>query len=456
MLVDDEQEVLEAQSITLRMSGYANILAVDDSRKVLDILQEREIDIILLDLAMPHLSGEELLKRIKASFPSIPIIVITAIDHVDTAVTCMKAGAIDYMVKPIEKNRLVSGIQNALEIRSLRRRYDDLKRHLTEDALDSPSAFQKIVTRSEKMRRIFQYVESVARTDLNLLITGETGTGKELVAEAVHRLSGRSGELIPVNIAGLDDTMFSDTLFGHKKGAYTGATEARKGLLQQAGGGTLLIDEIGDLSPASQIKLLRLLEKGDYYTLGSDIRRYSSARIILAAQNTPRELLESGTFRKDLYYRISTHHVHLPPLRERKEDIPPLLHHFLEQACEKLGKERPLVPPPLYPELERYDFPGNVRELKSMVWDAMSRQSREELDLEPFREVILLNSAHHSEIHEDAGIDFAENLPTIKQATEKLISEALKRTKGNIPEAAHILGISRQALSKRLKRTAGE
>jgi DNA-binding NtrC family response regulator len=454
MMIDDEEEVLKAQSITLRMAGYGNILAVRDSREVLEILRGKEVDVILLDLAMPHLSGEELLREIKENFPSIPIIVITANNNVETAVNCMKAGAIDYMVKPIEKNRLVSGIKNAVELRSLRRRYDDLKRKLTEDVLEEPSAFSKIVTCDRRMRGIFQYIETIAKTDLTVFTTGETGTGKELIAEAVHRLSNRTGEFVPVNIAGLDDNMLSDTLFGHKKGAFTGASESRKGLIQQAADGTLFIDEIGDLSQASQIKLLRLLEQGEYYSLGSDVRRLNKARLILATQKSSGDLLRSGHFRDDLYYRIATHQINLPPLRERKEDIPLLLHYFVEKASKELGKVKLFIPPELFTLLDCYHFPGNVRELRSMVWDAVIKQEGGVLSLAPFREVIStsFSSCPDSVLEQ---VRFGDVLPTIKQATDKLTEEALSRAGGNLSIAADLLGISRQALAKRLKRTDG-
>lgn len=451
LMVDDEEEVLKAQSTALQTAGYGNILAIKDSREVLDLLQGKEIEVILLDLAMPHISGEELLREIKKNFPSIPIIVITANNNVDTAVNCMKAGAVDYMVKPIEKNRLISGIKNAVELRSMRRRCDDLKRRLTEDLLENPSAFSGIVASGRRMRGIFQYIESIAKTDVTVFISGETGTGKELIANSIHHLSGRSGEFVPVNIAGLDDTMLSDTLFGHKRGAFSGAFESRKGLIQQAEGGTLLIDEIGDLSPPSQIKLLRLLEQGEYYTLGSDLRRVNRARLILATQKSPEDLLRSDTFRDDLYYRIATHLIKLPPLRERKEDIPLLLHHFIEAACENFNKEKPFIPPELYALLDCYNFPGNIRELRSMVWNAVSKQEAGILPLVPFREIISTGSAACAE-SVLGELHFGKVLPTIKETTEKLVEEALSRTGGNLSIAADILGISRQALSKRLKR----
>ncbi len=452
LLIDDDEAVLQAQITALQSAGYTNIHAAGDSRQVPMLLEKQEFEVILLDLAMPYIPGEELLKLIKENYPYIPVIVITATDQVDTAVKCMKLGAVDYMVKPIEKSRLLSGVANALDIRELRRRYDSLKTHLLDDILENPAAFAEIVTQNRKMRGLFQYIETIAQTDLTIFITGETGTGKELLARAIHRLSGREGELIPVNIAGLDDTLFSDTLFGHKKGAFTGAEEVRKGLIQQAETGTLFIDEIGDLSPASQIKLLRLLEYREYYSLGSDIRKSSKARFVLAASKTKQELLASENFRKELYYRIATHHIHVSPLRERKEDIPLLLHYFTEKACDELCKRPISIPDELYSLLDCYHFPGNVRELRSMVYDAVSRQEGGILSMQPFRKIITESNEYMPAGQFPSAVTFGERLPTLRQAADSLIDEALDRSKGNISIAANFLGISHQALSKRLQR----
>jgi DNA-binding NtrC family response regulator len=452
MMVDDEEEVLRAQTFTLNSVGFDNIITVTDSHLVFDILREKEVELILLDLMMPALSGEEVLTKVKQDYPHIPVIVITAKNAVDTAVNCMKSGALDYMVKPVEKNRLISGIQNAVEIRNWKRRYADLKSHLIEDKLDHPEVFQPIVTRDRRMRGIFQYIETIGKTDLPIFISGETGTGKELIARAIHTISGCEGEFVPVNIAGLDDTMFSDTLFGHRKGSYTGATEDRKGLIRQAAKGTLFIDEIGDLQPRSQVKLLRLLDYREYYPLGSDVKRASDARIVLATQKPHQELLQSPDFRNDLYYRIAIHNIVLPPLRERKGDIPLLLHHFLHQACEEFSHQVPIIPNELYTLLNCYHFPGNVRELRSMVWDAVSRQESHILSMGPFRKSINLSNASLPAEHTNNMVTFGDRLPTIKQVTDVLIEEAVARAQGNLSVAAQYLGISHQALSKRLKR----
>jgi DNA-binding NtrC family response regulator len=300
------------------------------------------------------------------------------------------------------------------------------------------------------MLSLFRIVESIARSDEPILITGETGTGKDLLAAAVHEASGRDGPLVALNVGGADDQMFSDTLFGHRKGAFTGAEEARPGLVQHTGAGTLFLDEIGDLSGQSQVKLLRLLDSGEYYPLGSDLPRRSAARTLVATNHDLTSLISEGRFRKDLYYRLSTHELRVPPLRDRKDDLPLLLDHFLDEACGKLQKKKPSVQPQVLQLLASCAFPGNVRELRSMVHDAVSRLSSPTLTLEDMRKVIRPETPREPGESSPTRILFPERLPTLDQAAELLIDEALSRAGGNQSIAAGMLGISHQALNRRL------
>jgi transcriptional regulator with PAS, ATPase and Fis domain len=295
-------------------------------------------------------------------------------------------------------------------------------------------------------------VESIAKTDETVLISGETGVGKELIAGTIHDLSRPEMPFVAVNVAGLDDTMFSDSLFGHRKGAYTGAADSRKGFLQQASGGTILLDEIGDLSPSSQVKLIRLLETGEYYPLGSDLTMKTDARIVVSTNKNLNEAVGSGEFRKDLYYRLSAHEIKIPPLRERKKDLPLLVSHFMEEASKKLSKEKIAVPPELIPLLEIYDFPGNIRELRSMIFDAVSKQTEKMLSLKSFKEAMGKDVQVFSKKQTEELIIFKDRLPTIAQAGDILVAEAMKRAKGIRSTAAILLGISPQALGKRLNR----
>jgi DNA-binding NtrC family response regulator len=459
LLVDDEELILKAFRLTLKSAGLDDVLTLSDAREVLPLLATQPVAAVVLDLNMPHLSGFELLPILSRDFPHIPVIVVTANDEIATVVDCMRSGAYDYLVKPVGSNRLVTSIRKAVEMRNLSSELSSLKHRLLDDQLHNPDAFAAIVTGNKKMRAIFQYVEVVAGTRQPIMITGETGVGKELVAQAIHALSGRTGRFVAVNVAGLDDAMFSDTLFGHKKGAFTGADQAREGLIASAAQGTLFLDEIGDLGEASQIKLLRLLQEQEYYPVGADLVRKSDARIVLATNHDLPELIAGGRFRKDLYYRLFAHRIHIPPLRERIEDIPLLLDHFLGQAAASLHRKKPTVPPELAVLLSLYPFPGNVRELESLVFDAVARHSGGVLSMESFKAVL-------GDVRPNGGIVAVEaeeggtapltalfgHFPTITEVEEYMIKQALQLARGNQGMAANLLGIGRQTLNKRLNK----
>jgi transcriptional regulator with PAS, ATPase and Fis domain len=300
------------------------------------------------------------------------------------------------------------------------------------------------------MRNLFQYAEAIAGSGEPVLITGETGTGKELLAEAVHRLSGRSGEFVPVNVAGLDDALFSDTLFGHRRGAFSGADSAREGMVAKAAGGTLFLDEIGDLKPPSQVKLLRLLQEQQYYPLGSDIAKVSNVRILCATHQDLHAAMAEEAFRSDLFYRLSVHQIDIPPLRRRNEDIPVLVGHFIEQAAESLGKKAPEVPAELLTLLSNHHFPGNVRELRALVFDAVARhQSGGVLSMKSFRKAVTAKRPIDAAVEQS---DLDGRFLTLKEAEQKHIHLALQRAGNNQGIAATLLGISRPALNRRLAR----
>jgi DNA-binding NtrC family response regulator len=457
MMVDDEAQAINSFEMTLRSANMNNFIRCHDSRDVMPLLSSQEIEVMLLDLRMPHISGEELLPQITADYPEIPVVVVTGSNDIDTAVKCMQNGAFDYILKPVEKSRLIGGVKRAVELRELQRENQMLKAHVLSDKLEKPEAFSEIITISTSMRSIFQYIEAVAGSPRPVLITGETGVGKELVARAVHRLSNRAGDFVPVNVAGLDDHVFADTLFGHKKGAFTDAREARSGLIERASGGTLFLDEIGDMSTTSQVKLLRLLQEGEFFPLGSDVAKRSDARIVVATNQDLDDLQSSGQFRKDLYYRLCDHQIHIPPLRRRREDLAVLVEHFLEKASKELDKKKPTPPIELITLLSTYHFPGNVRELESMIFDAVSSHASGKLSMDSFKAHLSKASAADtadSPPEEGAMISFSHQLPTLKQIEQLLVDEALKRANNNQSIAALSLGISRQALNKRLKKKA--
>jgi DNA-binding NtrC family response regulator len=456
LLVDDEEAWLHSFGLALRSAGMNNILTCSDSREVPDLLAENRISVLVLDLTMPHMTGDELLPRVVRDFPEVPVIIITGLDQVDTAVACMKKGAYDFFTKVTEEARLITGVRRAVEMAHLRRENSALKEHFFQDRLNHPEAFSHIITHNKAMQAVFQYIEAIATTCEPVLITGETGVGKELIARSVHTLSNRTGDFVAVNIAGLDDNMLADTLFGHRKGAYSGADQARKGLVAQANGGSLFLDEIGDLSHGAQVKLLRLIQEREYYPLGSDIAKSTSARMIFATHQDLESLQQSGKFRQDLFFRLRTHHIHVPPLRDRLDDLPLLLDYFIEKAADRLNRKKPSYPRELAVLLGTYHFPGNIRELESMVFDALSKHQERMLSMEEFKKYIALRCSsctEESSIGQQGETPFSvlPTLPTLKEAGRLLVREALNRAQGNKTIAAQMLGVTRQALSWRLK-----
>jgi DNA-binding NtrC family response regulator len=461
LLIDDEERFLESVNFTLSSAGINNIVECPDSRDVLKVLSGKRFGVIVLDLFMPFVSGLELLPEIAHDFPEIPVIIITAVNELDTAVECMKSGAFDYLVKPVDDERLVTTVKRAIQFTEMRDENTLLKQYLMSDKVEHPEFFSEIITQNSSMRSIFQYVEAVGGTSLPILITGETGVGKELVARAVHMISGRKGNFTAVNVAGVDDKLFSDMLFGHKKGAFTGADQERKGMIESSAGGTLFLDEIGDLGIESQVKLLRLLQDGQYYPVGSDIPKMSDSRVIVATNQDIEVMQEKGQFRKDLYYRLQSHNIHIPPLRERLDDTPLLVDHFLKTAAKSFNKKTPTPPKELFTLLNTHHFPGNVRELQGLINDAISTHKSGVLSLDTFRAKITSSKKIPRTVGEgEAGsseaktkkIVFPEQLPALKEAELLLIEEAMKRADGNQTIAAEILGMSRRALNNRLMR----
>jgi len=458
LLVDDETPWLNTFSLTLHSAGINHVETCNDSRQVMELLKEHSFSVLVLDLTMPHISGDELLPMVIQDYPEIPVIIITGLDQVETAVSCMKLGAYDFFTKVSEESRLVTGVKRAIDLGLLRRENSSLKEHFLKDQLNHPEAFSHIVTHNKAMRTIFQYIESIATTSEPVLITGETGSGKELFARAVHTLSGRSGEFVGVNIAGLDGDMLADTLFGHTKGAFSGADQTRKGLIAAGIDGSIFLDEIGDLTPTSQVKLLRLIQEREYYALGADISRSTNVRMIFATHRDLDSLQESGEFRQDLFFRLRTHHIHIPPLRDRLDDLPLLIDFFLEEAALRLGKKKPAYPNELAMLLGTYNYPGNVRELQSMVFDALSKHQSRTLSMDVFKEYIE-NRCGKTEImtgpaEGETVFAVLDILPTLKESGCLLVHEALTRSQNNQAIAAQMLGITRQALNWRLKQEA--
>jgi DNA-binding NtrC family response regulator len=391
---------------------------------------------------------------VSAAYPEIPVIILTGAGSIETAVNCMKLGAFDYLIKPAEEDRIVSIAKRAIEWLEIKQSSELFNESLFSGELRNPAAFSNIVTADPKMFTIFQYIESIAMTRQPVLVTGETGVGKELIARAIHTLSQRKGDFIAENVAGIDDNIFSDTLFGHVKGAFTGADVARDGIIEKARAGTLLLDEIGDLGISSQVKLLRLLQEQEYYPVGSDNPRSADVRVVATTNRDINTLKADPSFRADLFYRLKTHHIHVPALKDRKEDLPLLVDHFLGKAAEEMGKKKPTSPESLTSLLKTYLFPGNVRELKGMVYDAASKHKSRVLSTQSFAQVISSETSIEKEKTVDSMAPFTamNKLPTLKESSEMLIEEAMSRASGNQSVAARLLGITPSSLSRRINK----
>lgn len=459
LIIDDDHNLCKTLADVLKLHGFAPVTA-GNGAEGLALLRENPIDVVLIDLGLPDISGVALLARIRSDYPSTQAIILTGNTTLETAIECMKEGACDYLIKPMAGERLIASIRRAVELRSLHDEVISLKLSPLPDKLANEADFASIVTGNKQMREIFRYIEVIAVSRQPVLIMGETGVGKELYARTIHKVSRCPGAFVAVNVAGLDDMTFSDTLFGHKKGSYTGADRSRDGLVGKAAEGTLLLDEIGDLAENSQIKLLRLIQEQEYYRLGSDTPIKSSARLLIATNRDLKSLMAKGVFRKDLYYRLCTHHICIPPLRDRLEDLPLLLDHFIKIASRSMGKSIPSYPQELITLLSTYEFPGNVRELQAMVFDLVARNISRKLSLEGFKAFIKREREdipiypdimQSGELNAANGISFFR-FPTLKEAEMELINRALELSKGNQGVAASLLGISRQALNNRLRR----
>jgi len=457
LLVDDDDAFLHSARLALFSEGLEYVLIMPDPKKVMSCIQQTSASLVVLDLNMPSMDGFTLLQEIVASYPQIPVVILSGTMDVEMVVACMKAGAKDYQVKPLSAEGLSQVIRKQLEHCEVLEEATRLKKSLLRDGLENPEAFAHIDTQSPKMIRLFSYAEAISKTGMPVLVTGETGTGKELVARALHKLRHPRAPFVAVNVAGLDDAMFSDSLFGHQKGAYTGALVERKGLVESANEGTLFLDEIGDLTPESQVKLLRLIQEGEYFPLGADHPR--KVRLwILAATHRPIATMES--FRRDLFYRLQSHWIDLPPLRERSSDLSLLVHSILQSIAPNIGRSfSPLFAQELIQRIQHYHFPGNIRELHGLVVDVSGSASREEIiDEEVLARWVGKESTAMSPVliseptDADVKVQFGTTLPSMKEMEDLLIEEALQRFHGNRTLAASTLGVSRQTLLNHSKK----
>lgn len=451
LIIDDEINWIKTFSdilIDYEVCVAEDIFSATNLNDACKILRNNFIDILFLDLNLDGESGQDAIKGLRGEFPNSTLVVMSGVTTGSIPLVCMERGAYDYLPKAMSTDELVLSVQKVISrVENL-----DRARFVPNDLSvgNTESPFSSYVTKDKKLHSVFEYLKVVSMTDHPILITGESGVGKGVLAKAIAEYSRPNGPFVSLNVAGLDEQMFSDTLFGHTKGAYTNASSQRTGMIAKANGGTLFLDEIGDLSLSQQIKLLYFTQSGEYQRIGSDLIETSDAKIIFATNQNLIELIERGQFRKDLFYRLNTHHIKIPPLRERVDDIPLLIKKFVHQAASDYAINIPHISDGLIELLKSYSYPGNVRELSSIVFNAVLKSDGQVLTFSDFE---------FPETKDTKCNDF-EELPEINMTSFKRLDDlfdekvldALRASDGNQSKAASLLGLSQSTISRRLKK----
>jgi DNA-binding NtrC family response regulator len=438
LVVDDEKNIREGLGKVLEIDGYKVLLA-SDGRQAIEVLQHGDIDLVITDLKMPNLSGDELLRWTAGEFATLPVIVLTGHGTIENAVQAMKEGAYDYLTKPVNMDRLSLLVQRALSNRELMREY-----RILQDELQKRHQVSNILGKSESMKKIFEVVQQVSPSKASVLITGESGVGKEMIADAIHYNSPRKDKpLIKVHCAALTETLLESELFGHERGAFTGAVARKRGRFELAHMGTIFLDEIGEISQSVQIKLLRVLQDKQFERVGGEETVEVDVRIIAATNRDLKQAIEMGEFREDLFYRLNVVNIHIPPLRDRKEDIPLLMAAFLKEFARENEKKIEGIEPKTRMILYNYSWPGNVRELRNCIESAVVMSKSNILTVEDLPPHIRADSEGDS-IQLTTGVSLAD-------AEKEVIRATLAAQNGNKSRAAEILGIGRKTLHRKLQ-----
>ena len=434
MIVDDEKIVRESFYYWFQKAGHF-VEKASSAFEALEQLEKTAFDLLFVDIKMPEMDGIELLEKIRLEYPDTFVIIITAYGSIESAVKAMKIGASDYLLKPFKPDQLSLTLEKVAQQKRLTAQYNYVK-----GCLEKITRFDNIIGQAESMRQVFRLIPEVAASDASVLITGETGTGKELVAKALHAKSQRSDRpFITINCGAMPDSLLESELFGHQKGAFTGALHARKGFLEVVSGGTLFLDEIGDISSKMQMDLLRVLEDKTITRLGSSESRKVDFRLISATRRNLEEETRKGAYREDFYYRINVIHIHVPPLRDRKEDIPLLVEHFLQKYSQETAKRVDRVSSPTMNLIKGYDWPGNVRELENAIERAVVLSSSRTLTTEDFAFL-------------QPTVGSNRKPRTLEELERVHIIDILKENEWNVSKSAQILGINRVTLHKKIKR----
>lgn len=437
LIIDDEKNIREGLAANFELEDY-NVKTASTGEEGLALIEKGDIDLVITDLRMPGISGEQVLAKVSSETPGIPVIILTGHGSIDSAVDAMRHGAYDFLTKPLNLDQLSLIVKRALEGREMSLQHQELKKEL-----EDSNALKGMIGTSPAMQRVQQLIKKVADTRANVLITGESGVGKELVANAIHNLSSRKDKsFIKVHCAALSETLLESELFGHEKGAFTGAEKMQKGRFELAHGGTIFLDEIGEINQNVQIKILRVLQEKKFERVGGEQTIEVDVRIVAATNKNLEEEVKAGRFREDLYYRLNVIHIQVPPLRERKEDIPLLVSSFLQEFNSENGKAIKAVDKRAKTALFNYNWPGNIRELRNCMEAAVVMCSGDEISVEDLPPTVSSGSSG-----ENCVIPLGISL---EEAEKIIIQETLLANANNKTRTAEILEIGRKTLQRKL------
>ncbi len=441
LVCDDEKNIREGLALAFELEDY-NVLTAENGKVAWSLINKNDVDLVITDLRMDEMNGQELLKKVVSTYPNIPVVILTGHGTIETAVNAMRDGAVDFFTKPLDLDRLLLLVKKSLKHKDLIDENIKIKEELA--ALKASNNYGKMIGNSSQIRKLLETINQVAPTKASVLVTGESGVGKELVADAIHQISNRrNGPFIKVHCAALSESLLESELFGHEKGAFTGAISAKKGRFELANGGTIFLDEIGEINLATQIKILRVLQERQFERVGGEKTITVDVRIVTATNKDLLKEIEKGNFREDLYYRLNVVHVEVPPLRERKEDIPLLMASFLDQINKENNTEIKGFTSEAKAALYKYEWPGNIRELRNCIEASIVMCRNEFVDVKDLPPQI-------TQDHESQSMNIEVGL-SLAEVEKKVILSTLNSLNGNKSKTAEILKIGRKTLHRKLE-----
>ena len=440
LIADDEKHIRSGLSLAIGMEGY-QCFEAENGKEAWKIINDNSIDMVITDLKMPVMSGQELLRKISGSFPNMPVVVLTGHGTVEDAVEAMRNGAVDFISKPVNIDHLLVLVNKSLKNKDIVDRNKELSDEV--QSLKKRVRYDRMIGKSQKVLRLLDLIQQVAPTKATVLVTGESGVGKELVADSLVNFSDRADKpFIKVHCAALSQNLLESELFGHEKGSFTGAIARKQGRFELADGGTIFLDEIGEIDQSTQVKLLRVLQEREFERVGGEKTIKVDVRIIAATNRNLEEEIKKGNFREDLYYRLNVVHIHVPPLRERKDDIPIMITSFLQEFAKENDKKIEGIDNRTRSALYKYDWPGNIRQLRNCIESAVVMCSGNVITLDDLPPGIVKDSDTNA-ISIPTGI-------TMSEAEKILIAENLAINKGNKSKTAEVLGIGRKTLHRKI------